>query len=99
MVFRFPTELPLVQIAESPDAPAVAQPEVKMSTRFLLYTRMTGSKFQYEIEANEMEQQYRIRRDGTLLRVGAAACSEWLTSDMLLSLACADIEELVGMNE
>ena len=99
MVFRFSTELPLVQTAESPEAPAFVQQEPKMSTRFLLYTRATGAKFQYEVEANKMEQQYRIRRGGTLLRVGAAACSTWLTSDMLLSLACADIEELVGMNE
>ena len=59
----------------------------------------TGDRMIYDIEIRVDEQRYLIRRAGDLLKDGSPGASVNLGANALFALACADIEDLVGMDE
>ena len=63
------------------------------------YVRSKDAQHEYEIELRVDAQTYLIRRAGDLLKEGGAGASILLNASQLYELACADIEDLVGMTE
>ena len=63
------------------------------------YFRSTGRQMAYDIEIRVGEQRYLIHRAGDLLKDCMPGANVMLNSETLFELACADIEDLVGMNE
>ncbi len=63
------------------------------------YVRSKGAQHKYEIELRVDAQTYLIRRAGDLLKEGGAGTNTLLNASRLYELACADVEDLVGMTE
>jgi hypothetical protein len=75
----------------------VTNMSLKADTRH--YVRSKGAQHEYEIEIRVDAQTYLIRRAGDLLKEGGAGASVLLDASAMYELACADIEDVVGMTE
>ena len=63
------------------------------------YIQKRGASHKYEIEIQTEAQTYLIRSGGILKKNGGPGSCTALDADVLYALACADIEDLVGMGE
>ena len=95
-------DTPSTLAAPALSAPLSVDPKVRVGTLpngIRYYVRKRGAGHRYEIEIQPDAQTYWIRCEASLKKSGGPGADKALHADMLYTLACADIEELVGMDE